>query len=531
MVVLPIVDRELRVAARRPSTYWLRCAAAGAVLLIFIVLLLNSQTSPKQMGRHLLNALGVLALGFSLLAGVFLTADCLAEEKREGTLGLLFLTDLKSYDIVFGKLAANSLHACFGLLAIFPILGLSLLVGGVTGGEFARSLLSFGMALFLSLGVGMLVSAISHETKHALVTALFLMVLLAGILPALWWGLWLFFKMPTFDFLLWPSPAYAYMKGFDDRYRFGGGPHEYWMSIGTIAFLALACLLASNVLLPHSWRQGNASLAGSWWRKFRPTRAVTLPDWRRPRVGSEPMYWLMTRDASTRRSAIRLLVILAPFWFAFWLASLFTSQFRSTFIICLFIACAMHLVVKILVMVESSRRLNEDRRSGALELLLATPLEPRAILKGQKRALRKLFRGPVITLIVMNVTLWGTTLMFHRHLTVSSQDRLIFSELFAGGIMVLLLDFIAAGWVGMCNGLQAGKHHHAVMRTIGQIMVIPWLMIFLLAALVQGFASAMGAFTIFGLWFVLGVTVDLVTARWARTRLESRFRAMAAGEV
>jgi len=44
-------------------------------------------------------AFGIVAFGFTLLCGVFLTSDCLSEEKREGTLGLLFLTDLKGFDI------------------------------------------------------------------------------------------------------------------------------------------------------------------------------------------------------------------------------------------------------------------------------------------------------------------------------------------------------------------------------------------------------------------------------------------------
>ena len=64
------------------------------------------------------------------LAGLFLTSDTLSEEKREGTLGLLFLTDLRGYDVVFGKLISHSTQALYGLLAAFPILGLTLLIGG-----------------------------------------------------------------------------------------------------------------------------------------------------------------------------------------------------------------------------------------------------------------------------------------------------------------------------------------------------------------------------------------------------------------
>jgi len=115
MPLLPIVERELRVAARRPSTYRMRFLAGLAVMSLWFVLLVGTEMAvPAQLGRHLFNALGVLTLGFSMFAGVFLTSDCLSEEKREGTLGLLFLTDLKGYDVVLGKLAATSLDAFFG---------------------------------------------------------------------------------------------------------------------------------------------------------------------------------------------------------------------------------------------------------------------------------------------------------------------------------------------------------------------------------------------------------------------------------
>ena len=45
---------------------------------------------------------------YCLLEGTRLAADCRGEEKREGTLGLLFLTDLQGYDVVLGKYLATS---------------------------------------------------------------------------------------------------------------------------------------------------------------------------------------------------------------------------------------------------------------------------------------------------------------------------------------------------------------------------------------------------------------------------------------
>src|SRR5206468_6387920 len=129
--------------SRRRATYRLRFLLALAVLVIWFFLLVLGRSSVPlaERGQMLFTAIGVLALGFCMLAGVFLTADCLSEEKREGTLGLLFLTELKGYDIVLGKLAAASVHALFGLVAVFPVLALPLLMGGVSGAEFARVIL------------------------------------------------------------------------------------------------------------------------------------------------------------------------------------------------------------------------------------------------------------------------------------------------------------------------------------------------------------------------------------------------------
>src|SRR4029450_9547413 len=104
-------------------------------------------------------------------SGVFRTADCVSEEKRDSTLGLLFLTDLKGYDIVFGKLAATSLNAFYGLLALFPVMAIPLLVGGVTVNEFWRVVLVALNNMFFSLAVGLFCSAIGRDERKAMATA------------------------------------------------------------------------------------------------------------------------------------------------------------------------------------------------------------------------------------------------------------------------------------------------------------------------------------------------------------------------
>ena len=96
-------------------------------------------------------------MGYCLAYGRRSTADCLSQEKREGTLGLLFLTDLKGHDVVLGKLVATSVRGFYGLLAVFPVLAVPLLLGGTTSGEFWRVVLVLMDTFLFSLAIGILV--------------------------------------------------------------------------------------------------------------------------------------------------------------------------------------------------------------------------------------------------------------------------------------------------------------------------------------------------------------------------------------
>jgi ABC-type transport system involved in cytochrome c biogenesis permease component len=272
MSLLPIVERELRVAARRKSTYRMRWLLGLAVIVLWFLLLVSSTSSNSEKGQIMFVAIGGLALAFGLLAGIFLTADCLSEEKREGTLGLLFLTDLQGYDVVFGKLIATSLHAAYGLLAIFPILALPLLMGGVTAGEFWRVALVLVATLFLSLSLGMAVSAVSQETRQAMAVTLLAIVVFAGLLPVLWWLRRWVAGNALWSGLLWPSPGFLFSRAFETCFTNKTGAHEYWASLATISAIGICSLLAASVYLPRAWHIGGDNRAeagesrGTRWR-------------------------------------------------------------------------------------------------------------------------------------------------------------------------------------------------------------------------------------------------------------------------
>src|SRR5687767_2250718 len=186
MTFLPIVDRELRERARWRSTYWIRGLVAFlATAVAAFVLMFVSATSLGSVGKVTLNVLAWLAFPFVVVEGLRNTADSLSAEKREGTLGLLFLTDLKGYDVVLGKFFASSLSSFYALLAMIPALAIPVLLGGVTGGEFWRLVLALLNALFFSLTAGTFVSSFSRDERKAWTGTFVLIALFIIVIPAL----------------------------------------------------------------------------------------------------------------------------------------------------------------------------------------------------------------------------------------------------------------------------------------------------------------------------------------------------------
>src|SRR6266542_6901528 len=187
MTFLPIVERELRVAARRPGTYRVRFLAALAVIAFGFITLASAPSSlpAHQLGKAIFAMETVIAFACCLFTGVFLTADCLSVEKREGTLGLLFLTDLNGFDVVLGKLTATSLQSVYGLLAIFPMLALPFLLGGVSWREAVMALLLNLSSVCLALAAGLVASSRCTQWNRALFLAEILAVIFLLIFAAL----------------------------------------------------------------------------------------------------------------------------------------------------------------------------------------------------------------------------------------------------------------------------------------------------------------------------------------------------------
>src|SRR5215813_11473836 len=152
----PLVARELLVNSRQPWTYWLRLLSALGAVSVLAVMATNGQHRLGQADGLWLFAGSTAILFFiASLNGLRSTSDCIASERRQGTLVLLFLADLKLNAILLSKLVTNSMRNAWAFLGTLPVLGLCLLLGGVSGLLFVKGVLAVLAAAWLSLMVGL----------------------------------------------------------------------------------------------------------------------------------------------------------------------------------------------------------------------------------------------------------------------------------------------------------------------------------------------------------------------------------------
>ena len=537
MTFLPIVDRELRVAARRRTTYLTRIVAAALVILIFGGLQLTQAFrlgtffTTGQTQFFVLKWLGFL---FACSAGVFLTSDALSEEKREGTLGLLFLTDLRGYDVVLGKFISHSIQAFYGLLAAFPVLAVSLLAGGVSGGEFWRMMLVFCNTLFFSLSVGLLVSSISRDAMKAINgTLLFCLLLVAG-LPLADWAVAGWDPTQFAPQLSLASPGYLFVTA---------GPvatKAYWLQLGFQHFLGWVFLAASSVCTPRAWQDKTASAnasGSSLWRFWRYGTPRGRAAFRQRLLARDPILWLALRD----RWLPRLV------WSVAWLTLglicwgiLQSEGLKVPLTIVYYSQALLALALHLWMASQASRFFVDAVRTGAMELVLVAPVNPPQIVHSQWKALWRTFLFPALLLVGMK-TAGGLVVILEMQKGMAGASagagfNFVDSQIatIAASTVNFVADLLAVAWFGMWMGLTTKKTTMAVVKTFTFVIVLPWLALMFL----QGFLMAIFAFTLGGggvfgarFWLLVPAIITIVNLGkdiffvcWSRRRLLFRFR-------
>ena len=531
MTFLPIVARELRVASRRRGTYWSRFFMAVGTIIVGLVVYIESQNeATHKLAWNMFSGISIIAFIYSLGTGIRSTADCLSEEKRDGTMGLLFLTDLKGYDVVGGKLVATSFNAFYGLLAILPVLAIPLLMGGVTNGEFWRMALVLMNTFFFSLAVGMFMSSICTSPRKAMAGTLIVMLIVSVGLPISEQLFTYINRRPNLQIVLnylMPETAFAHMSDADYK----TGAKEFWWSIGVIHVLSWLQLAIASFIVPRSWQDhpSGAKLQRlrEHWHRWSYGDSGERLAFRRRLLDINAFFWLAARARLKPAHVWVALIIIACLWS--WGAVEQGHDWMNWGVYAI-TALVMNSMLKIWIASEAGRRLGEDRKIGALELLLSTPLSVPDIVQGQMLALRRQFLGPlVVTLLVQCVFLVATLQQQH-----SDAEGVSMAAAFGVTMMAMLvMDALAMAVLSMWISLTAKNPNRVTGMTIRRILVLPWVTIVAIFLLGQmaSFGRQGEAFTwklMLGLYLGTGIAADLFFGLTAWSRLHSEFRQVAA---
>src|SRR6185503_902944 len=198
-----------------------------------------------------------------------LTADCLSKEKREGTLGLLFLTALTPHEIVLAKATAHGLRALSLWIAVVPITTVPFLLGGVGWFEIAFSVLLNFSSLCLALGAGVVASSWTRSWKNASSLAAAIAVC-CWIVMFFWFGVAVFRFTPFGRQASWADRIGAGVIFAGDGFGAGVWPEmalRGFFNLKTAVICCVLCLAGSLVFLFFLLHVAALSIQRNWQDK------------------------------------------------------------------------------------------------------------------------------------------------------------------------------------------------------------------------------------------------------------------------
>jgi ABC-type transport system involved in multi-copper enzyme maturation permease subunit len=506
MNALPIVRRELLVLSRRRWFPWLRAGVGAAIALVSCVVfaMTTGATTYQGLGAPLFTTVAVMSFFVCLLAGPVLLADSIAEEKRAGTLGLLFLTNTRGPDIVGGKFVAFALPALHCLLASLPVLAVAFFLGGVSAGEFARTAAALLNVLLFSLAAAVLCSVLARSGRSAFGASL-LLVLACGVGgPAL-----LAAQVATAPALRWlvellGSPGLAWWTANDAVFATNPGAFRTALAVGH--GLGWLCLTGAVLAVPRCWREKTDPAKAAKPSTRRPARSRTAT--------KNPLGWLARRQLGGTAPAWLIAVVTALT--VGWLTRAAMAG-HWDYLIHVLAAYALHGVFKLWVGWVSSRAFGPERDSGALELLLITPMGESALWRAWLAGLRRRFLIPALALVAGDLLIVWFAAM-------DAPDGSIYAAPFfltLMGAVVFLFDCYALSWSGLWNGLAARNATRAGLRSMLPLLLAPGLVFSVLAigAAQTGGLDEESLIRLAVGWSVVSFVLDLIFAVLAMTRL------------
>ena len=513
MISLPIVERELGIASRKLGS-WLSRWIIAIVAVCFGGLWLGMAYSVGGMmkGDVFFAILAWACFVYCLLAGLWTTSDTLTREKTDGTLGLLFLTDLRGYDVVLGKMITASLKSFYGVLAVLPVLALPLLMGGVTNDQFWRTAGALLNILIFSLSLGMFFSALSWSSGRAVFWTFF-SLLSVTMLPLI--HLWLGGAASALNFV---SPGFAMANASAPVIGTPtAGFSVYWAWLGGGLAVSGVLLALASWIIQHRWRE----------TRLRPQTPILAervdgdrlePSAERQSamLDTNPAGWLVWRVRSFRTSRwllVSLMITVGLVLLGF--VVLAGAGIDDLWIFIGSLVWVGSFWIRLEVARHAVTTIHEAKASGALEQILVTPVDERQFRRGHFAAMVRFWMWPVILLASLPIVAALLSILTTGWIF----DDALFGVSIMGLMSVLIAvvffgDLFALYYSGCWFALRSSSYSAAFWKTFGFVYLLPTIGSVLFCW--------MGQF----IWLI----TDIIFIAWPLTSLQGNFRRVVSGE-
>ena len=186
---------------------------------------------------------------------------------------------------------------------------------------------------------------------------------------------------------------------------------------------------------------------------------------------------------------------------------------------------AMYFINRVWLAAMACRFFAEARRTGALELLLTTPITDRSVRSGRRRALIRLFFWPVTAIALLHVAyVLGSWQPYSQQSTGPLVLRQ-YTLMAAGSLAGFLTDVLALTAVGGWFSLSSPNLRTVVLKTFVLVVLVPWVALNLVRYSPRLATALPGSF--FLVLPAATVLKNLLFLAWASFQLRRHFRAAA----
>jgi len=488
MKTIPVLLRELRSETRRPFTYWLRVLGAAMAMAAAFLMSTDLTAASPAAGAGIFAAVNTAIFVAIWTLVPLLTADCLSRERREGTLGLLLLTPLTPVTVVVAKSLVQMLRAWSLILAVLPVFALAFLLGGVGWFAVLNATCLNLASVSLALSAGLLISSRAKSWHRAAVAAVivswfiamsFAQVYTMGIAVQVLLPLGFLDAMPHWQ--EWIRAGMPLLTGFGGAWTNWAAflpPTSLPLYLGvSFQFLILAQLVLWGAIRFAALQITRAKAERPWPRPWLYLRNLffqplffrdLLRERQMLRLHGNPIGWLQGRTTIARlvKWGWCLALVLVE---AVSMATLPSHEFARLQPILTF-------ALAVGICLSSGSSFREERDSGALELILVSPLTETQIIRGRLRGLYAQFLPAAGVL--------GFFLLFPFILSGSMplQPARYDGQLLRSGLLVLSSAWACLPPIGLLYSVRCPNLGVAWGQTVAVGLLFPWLI-----ALVLGF--------------------------------------------